>query len=134
MTRSPILSNGGQKDEKDDHPCPRGDHNNIHQEAPLTSIGWVSSKLTSDSAGRTTSLFPVNAAPPAPAPPPAAIPIAAPLPPPARAPIIPPSAAPPPAITAVRLPLPLTEKVRAAACTGTSLPFNAMDSRRSCSI
>src|SRR5260370_39173492 len=72
----------------------------------LTSSGDLSLKLSADSAGRTTSLFPVNAAPPTPAPPPATAPIAAPFPPPAMPPIIAPSAVPPPAITAVRLPLP----------------------------
>ncbi len=73
----------------------------------FTSIDCSSLKLRADSAGRTMSLLPVKAAPPAPAPPPASAPIPAPLPPPARPPINAPSAAPPPARTAVRLPLPV---------------------------
>ncbi len=79
----------------------------------FTSRGWESSKVRSDSAGSTISLFPVKAEPPAPAPAPAAAPIAAPLPPPARAPMMPPRAAPPPVRTAVRFPLPFSEKLRA---------------------
>src|ERR1700719_3466072 len=71
------------------------------------STGCSSLKLRADSAGRTISLFPVKAAPPAPAPPPASAPIPAPYPPPASPLINAPSAAPPPARTAVRLPLPV---------------------------
>src|SRR5579862_979507 len=77
----------------------------------LTSIGCVSLKVRADSAGRTISLFPVNAAPAPPAPAPAAAPMASPLPPPANPPTSAPRAAPPPASTAVRLPLPFSVSV-----------------------
>src|SRR5579859_7659470 len=94
------------------------------------SSGCNNSKLRADSAGKTISLFPVKAAPPAPAPAPAAKPIAAPLPPPARPPINPPRAAPPPANTAVRLPFPFSVKVFAAARTRRLEPFTLMESSR----
>src|SRR5260370_19694466 len=73
----------------------------------LTSSGDLSLKLSADSAGRTISLFPVNAAPPPPPPPPAPAPIAAPFPPPAMSPINAPRAAPPPATAHARVPFPL---------------------------
>src|SRR5207248_1194896 len=83
----------------------------------LISTGCSSLKLTADSAGRTISLLPVKAAPPAPAPAPTPAPIAAPLPPPAKPPISAPRPAPPPIITAERLPLPLAKWELAAVCT-----------------
>src|SRR5437870_12800602 len=55
------------------------------------------------SAGTTTSCFPVAAATPVPAAPPARVPIAAPFPPPAIAPITAPAAAPPPIFVALLL-------------------------------
>src|SRR5260370_17420989 len=61
----------------------------------LTSSGDLSLKLSADSAGRTISLFPVNAAPPAPPPAPAAAPTPAPPPPPALPPTVPPLPYPP---------------------------------------
>src|SRR6202158_3615742 len=93
----------------------------------FTSSGDVSLKLSADSAGRTISLLPVNAAPPAPAPAPAAAPIAAPLPPPAKPPMIAPSPVPPPAITAVRLPLPFSVRVTAEVLIRCSLPFTVIE-------
>src|SRR5512146_3098319 len=53
------------------------------------------------SAGITASFFPVKAAAPVPAAPPARVPIAAPFPPPAIAPITAPAAAPPPILVAL---------------------------------
>src|ERR1039458_5387657 len=74
----------------------------------ITVIEWPSLNVTADSAGISTSLLPVAAAPAVPAPAPTRPPISAPLPPPARPPINKPAPAPPPAIFAVRLPLPFT--------------------------
>src|SRR5260370_9704827 len=75
--------------------------------------GASSLKLTADSAGRTTSLLPVNADPAPPAPAPASAPMAAPLPPPASPPMSAPTPAPPPPSTPVLLPLPLADGVTA---------------------
>src|SRR5258708_198130 len=108
----PILFSEGGEVGGTPRDRPGGDH--LARWPPaycLNLSGWDNSKGTAGSAGKTMSLFPVRAAPPAPAPPPAAIPIAAPLPPPARAPMIPPTAAPPPARTAVRLPFPFAENL-----------------------
>src|SRR4051794_14791680 len=74
----------------------------------VTVTGAVSLNVTTDSAGMTMSLLPVNAAPAVPAPAPASAPIAAPLPPPANPPIRAPAPAPPPIKPAVRLPLPFS--------------------------
>src|ERR1700681_4244893 len=100
----------------------------------FTSSGDVSLKLSADSAGRTISLLPLNAAPPVPAPAPAAAPIAAPLPPPANPPRIAPSAVPPPAITAVRLPLPFSVRVTAEVLIRCSAPFTVIEFSRSSRI
>ena len=99
----------------------------------LTSIGCSSLKLRADSAGRTMSLLPVKAAPPAPAPPPASAPIAAPLPPPARPPINAPNPAPPPARTAVRLPLPVAVRDTEEVEIDCSVPPTVIEVNRSCS-
>src|SRR5260370_10091452 len=93
----------------------------------LTSSGALSLKLSADRAGRTISLFQVNAAPPAPAPAPAAAPIAAPFPPPAMPPMMAPSAVPPPAITAVRFPLPFSVRLTAEVSIGCSVPFTVIE-------
>src|SRR5882724_6539351 len=93
----------------------------------FSSRGASSLKLTADSAGRTTSLFPVNADPAPPAPAPAKAPIAAPLPPPARPPMSAPTPAPPPVRTAVLLPLPFAERVIAEVSMECSTPFTLIE-------
>src|SRR5579862_7539397 len=101
--------------------------------AYFTCSGCSSLKLSADSAGRTTSLFPVNAAPPVPAPPPANAPIAAPLPPPARPPIRAPKPAPPPAKTAVRLPFPVSVRLTADVEMAISDPLRLIEVSRTSS-
>src|ERR1700693_3986689 len=98
----------------------------------LNSSGCSSLKLSAASAGRTTSLFPVNAAPQRPPPPPAGAPLSAPLPPPARPPINAPRPAPPPARTAVRLPLPVSVRVTEELEIDCSDPFTVIEVNRNC--
>ena len=87
-------------------------------------------KLTADSAGMESSLFPVNAAPAVPAPAPTRPPISAPLPPPARPPIKAPPPAPPPIMTAERLPLPFCVTTYSSVLTRCGTPLMLTEVRR----